>query len=145
MHVSHPFAGAKAQSFEFRRRQHAFESAVIETRELCTNVIITGVGHLQQETMSSRNREEPLEVPGRIRTAANVQEVDELNQETRLTGACPAHRRNELAQSRHETIITDAKQRTARYISDPCSFYDQRTGLSLREALVPGEYAIAHE
>ena len=81
----------------------------------------------------------------RLRPAADVQKVDELNEKPRLSTAGPRHRLDKLAQARNEAVMTDAQKRPGRNFPYPRRLDHQAAGLALGEALVPREDVIGDD
>src|SRR5262245_63779818 len=89
--------------------------------------------------------EEAREELLRLRAPADGEEIDDLDQEPRMAFARALHRLRELAQTRKEPVVADAQERTGGDVADAGRLDHDRTWLSAREALVPGEVLVGDE
>src|SRR5258707_7094035 len=87
--------------------------------------------------MVTRDLQEPLKIFRLVRTTLDGQEIDELNEELRLTVAGLADRIDQLFQSRQKSIVTDAQQRAARNVANAGSFNHQRRQSSPGKPSIP--------
>ena len=86
-----------------------------------------------------------FEIFRRIGPAFNREEIDYLNEESRMTFACFANRFDELLQSGHETIVTNAQQRTTGNIAHAGGFDDERCRSSFSKPAIPIQVVLGNE
>ena len=87
--------------------------------------------------MFGGNDEKPIEILLRLRTPANIEKVDQLNQKTRLSPTGFSYRVDKPSEALDITIILDAEQWAAGYISYPRGLHNDGTGFTLRKARIP--------
>src|SRR5690606_4718339 len=73
------------------------------------------------------------------RSAANGEEVDQLDEQPRLAAACPPDCLDQSLQAGDEPVVADPQKRPARDVVDAGRLDDERTWTALREALVPAK------
>ncbi len=83
------------------------------------------------------DREKPLEELSWIGPAADVEEVDELDQQARLAVAPLPHGVHQPTQSGEEPVVPDAQKRTARHVPHAGRLDDDRARPPFRETCVP--------
>ncbi len=95
--------------------------------------------------MPAGNLEIAAEVRLRLRPPPYREEIDQLDQQARPSAAGTVHGAHQLAKPRHEPIVADAQQRTARHVADARGLDDDGAGLAAREPFVPAEDLGRHE
>src|SRR5574341_2340065 len=89
--------------------------------------------------MMQRDCEEPIEIFHRVRSSFDGKEVDDLNEELRLTFARLTHSFNQSPQARQKPIMPNAQQRPARNVAH-AGMYDYQHGrLTFGESSIPIE------
>ena len=91
------------------------------------------------------NVEEALKIFPPVGTTLDRQEIDDLNEELRLTVTGFAHRVDELFQSREKSIMTDAQQRPAGNVANAGRFNYQCRGSAFRKPPIPIKIALGDE
>src|SRR5438270_13882645 len=91
------------------------------------------------------NVEEALKIFPPVGTTLDRQEIDDLNEELRLTVTSFAHRVDELLQSREKSIMTDAQQRPARNVANAGRFEYQCCGPAFRKSPIPIQIVVGDE
>ena len=136
-HVGHAFARAELQRFPFARVQYAFQLGFRKGCETVTDRLFGPVGGVQACTMALAYPQKPLEEFFRFGTAADTEEIDDLDEDPRMPLAGAAYRFNQFAQAGDVAVVTDAQQRPAGDVAYARCFDDYRPGASTRKALVP--------
>src|SRR4029077_11281540 len=77
------------------------------------------------------------EVSLRLRSTADPEEVDDLDEQPGPSAARMTDRAHQLGQSGDEPVVADSEERSAGNVPNSGRLDDQRTGLAPREALVP--------
>ena len=102
--------------------------------------LICFVRSRQQRPVPVGEDEELAEVPRGLGPPANPQEVDDLDEEPGPPAARPPHGAHQLGEARDEPVVADPKQRSARDVANAGGLDYERTGLTARESLVPGQH-----
>src|SRR5688500_4150386 len=89
--------------------------------------------------MAITDLKKPLKVLRPFRPPLHRQKIDDLNEQPRLAAARFTHDVDQLSQSRYESIVADAQQRTARNVAHSRRLDHQHRRTSLSKARVPIE------
>ena len=92
--------------------------------------------------MAIGNDEEALKEFLPLGTAADGEEIDQLNEQARAPLACCSDRLDQAAQSGQEAVVPDAQQRPARHIANAGRLHHDRARHAAGEALVPGDHLV---
>jgi hypothetical protein len=95
--------------------------------------------------MALGNAQEAGEVFARLRSPADGEKVDQLNEEPGAAAARRAHRARESAQTLDVTVVADPQQRSARHVANAGRLDDDSAGPAARETLVPGDDRVVDE
>ncbi|HEY3720258.1 MAG TPA: hypothetical protein VGL41_08970 [Roseiarcus sp.] len=95
--------------------------------------------------MALGNAQEAGEVFARLRSPADGEKVDQLNEEPGAAAARRAHRARESAQTLDVTVVADPQQRSARHVANAGRLDDYSAGPAARETLVPGDDRVVDE
>jgi hypothetical protein len=129
-----------AQRLELACAQHIREFAWLEHRESRAQLGVGSSRHVERAPVLLRDREKTLEEFVRIRTPANGQKIDELDEESRLSRARAADRLDQRSEPREEPRIADPQKRPARDVANAGGLDDQGTRAAPGKALIPGEH-----
>src|SRR5215213_4908299 len=91
------------------------------------------------------NLQKALKVFQLLRPPLHREKINDLNEQESLTITRLSHHLDELPQSRDETIVADAKQRTTRNVAHAGRLNDQHSGPPFRKASIPIEVLLRHK
>src|ERR1700722_19789170 len=137
MDVGHALAIAEIERFQLAGVEDLLQLIVWESSEPRAHVWLGRIGAAECVSMVVRDAEELREVPRRIRAAANGQEIDDLNEEPRLTAARLADHAHEVTQAGQKAVVADSKQWPARHVADARRLDNNRARTPAGETFAP--------
>src|SRR5450432_3739291 len=106
--VRHPFAIAEPQRLQFPGTQDVGEGCFVEPGQTGAYLRLRQVGGVERAPMVFGDAQETFEEFARLRTAANGEKVDQLDEEPGSAAARSAHRAGESPQAVDVTVVADS-------------------------------------
>jgi hypothetical protein len=140
MRVGHPFARAELERLELARCKDLRELCGRQRAQPGAHGVVRRIRISHGGTVAGADAEEFSQVALRVRTAADAQEVDYLDEQPRGTATGTANGICQLTQAGNEPVVADAQQGTAGNFADAGGFHHDGAGASTGKAAVPFEY-----
>ena len=140
--VGDPFPVSHSQRLQLSFRQDRIQFFIRETRQVCPDLFFRPVKGAQLFPVMVGDNQETGKISGRVRTAANSEKVDHLDQQAGFPVACSSHRISEFPQTRYEPVVADTQQRPAGYVPNACGLDDDGSRLPFRKTFIPVQHVI---
>src|SRR5262245_51376101 len=98
------------------------------------------VGAGDESTMSIGQDQKFPKVALWLRTPADPQKIDDLDEQSGVATARPSHRLHQFGEARDESVVTYPEQRAASNIPDPCRLDNDGARPASSEAVIPGQH-----